>query len=111
MVEANRGMRDQDLAIAACFIAFGRGAGNIEVSPDAVRELVRVYRPLIEHHAEDWETQSRQVLDYAEALGRLAAHIAVGEGELAIGKGAVIKATRMTKIPCLRKRGSTKRNR
>ena len=116
MVKTTGGVQDQELEIAFvhCSIAFGLGAGNIGISSDGVRALLRVYRRIITHHAQNWEAGSDRILDYAEALGRLAAHVAIGDGKLTIDSSSVSTATRNIEgIGCLAtlKRRKAKRGR
>ncbi len=95
--------QDQELEIAhaQCLIAFGRGAGNLDISADAVRQLLRFYRPIIAHHWPNWAKESGSMLGMAEAIGRLAAHVAVDAGNLLIEPDSVSAATRRIMIPCL----------
>jgi hypothetical protein len=104
MVRTAGSVLDLEIALAQCAIAFGRGAGNIGISLDAVQRLMRVFRPLIDHHLENWESESGRFLTHAEALGRLAAYIAVGKSLLLIDRHSVTKAMGALEfpLPCMK---------
>ncbi len=75
-----------------CSIAFGQGAGRIGISEDGVQALLNEFRPILTHHAPDWATEADRLLSYAESLGRVAAHVAIGTGKLRIDADSVTEA-------------------
>jgi hypothetical protein len=67
--------------LAQIFIAFGQGAGTMIVSREAIRAGTRDYVRLVGAHLDRWDEIEFQTIEYARGLGRVAAHLAVGEAQ------------------------------
>ena len=87
--------------LTQCSIAFGQGSGKIPISDDGIKELHRAYRRIVIHHAKNWEEGSDRILEYAQTIGRMSAHIAIGKGKLKIDSKSISEATRLL-VPTIR---------
>jgi hypothetical protein len=82
----------------------------MHVGPDAIDVLLRTYRPVLEEHLERWNESWLPALEYARAIGRLSAHLAVDAGLVTIGGRQVREAVRRLRrtkepmIPCIWRR-------
>ena len=68
--------------LAQVFMAFGQGAGTMHATPAAVRAGRLKYGPTLK--VQNWDADAPQVLEFARALGRVAANLAAQEGSTAI---------------------------
>lgn len=66
------------------FVAFGQGAGSINVTIDAVQAARQQYRSVVQANIDTWEVNAPVLTEYARALGRTAAALAALNGEGAI---------------------------
>jgi hypothetical protein len=81
MPEEPRSYESEDL-LALLFMAFGQGAGSMYATPGAVRIGRQEYARAIQPKA--WDQHAPYALEYARALGRVAAHLALQDGATAI---------------------------
>ena len=73
--------------LAQLFIAFGQGAGTMIVSLEAIEAATREYKPAIEKSAHKWNEIVLATLEYARAVGRIAAFQAIQGGRNVISEG------------------------
>jgi hypothetical protein len=77
---ADAGTPNPDVLITQLLIAFGQGAGGLHVHPAVITEAGKEFRALVMKALDNWPTIAIRALEYARALGRVAGHLAVGEG-------------------------------
>lgn len=75
---------NQDDMLAQVFMAFGQGAGTMLATPAALRAGRAAYGKLFA--PDTWEQHAPLTLEFARAIGRLAAHNALQQGASAIGE-------------------------
>jgi hypothetical protein len=71
---------DIDVLVTQLLIAFGQGTGSLYIHPDVISQARRTYRPIVADALASWSATAIQAHEYARALGRIAGHLAVGEG-------------------------------
>jgi hypothetical protein len=85
----------QDDILAQVYMAFGQGTATMLATPAALRagrtEYVKTFEP------ENWLTDAPVALEYARALGRVAAHLAVQKGATAIDEEHFMRAAEMVR--------------
>lgn len=77
-------------------IAFGQGAGAIYVSPDVITASASEYLPRIRTHLDGWDRDALRAIEFARAVGRLSAHLAMHDGTPTIGPDHFERALRET---------------
>ena len=65
-------------------VAFGQGTGAVWVHREAVTALRALYAGYMERALQYWDEDAVQALERVRATGRLAAHLAIQDGRLAI---------------------------
>jgi len=80
--------------LAQVFIAFGQGAGTMTVAHDAIDAARQEYADGIAASAPRWNEIALPTLEYARAIGRVAAYLAVKDGRNVISKGDWIEAAK-----------------
>ncbi|OLC76698.1 MAG: hypothetical protein AUH72_18460 [Acidobacteria bacterium 13_1_40CM_4_65_8] len=80
--------------LAQLFIAFGQGAGTMTVSHEAIAAARNLYINRIPEFENKWDEIALQSLEYARAIGRVAALRAVQHGRNVISKDDWIEAAK-----------------
>lgn len=94
------GVGELETVVAQLYIAFGQGAGSLYVSPEAIAAGRRQYEQLVAKNLEKWPQASLKALEYARAIGRVAAHLAVSEGWNTIQGDHYTSAAEMVRKNC-----------
>ena len=76
---------DVEEIVGQCWIVFGQGAGSMGVLREAITAGRKQYIKLFGRHAETWDSDALEVLEFVRAAGRLAAQMAADDGLGAIG--------------------------
>ncbi len=84
--------------IAQGAIAFGQGAGSMNISRGAGRLLRKFFDARFEHHLRDWNKNRLGILAYARGLGWYAAVVAQTNKRVDIGKVDIREA--IMGFPC-----------
>jgi hypothetical protein len=87
--------KDADIEdiVGQCWVAFGQGAGSMKVSREAIAAGRKHYTDYFSNHIATWDDDSLQMLEFVQAAGRLAAHLATFEGFAVIGPRHLQRAT------------------
>ena len=100
-VQSKSGAKEQigveDLVVQTA-MAFGHGAGGVEVTTKASRLLRAFFKPRFKHHLKHYRQHRLAMLAYANGLGWYAQTLARMKGRATIGASDVRIA--IDKMPC-----------
>ena len=71
---------DPESAMAQLYVAFGQGAVSVHVAPAVLSKARAEYLDMVKKNSGRWDAIAGPMREYARALGRIAAHLAVGDG-------------------------------
>jgi hypothetical protein len=84
-----------ETVLAQFYVAFGQGAGSLFVDPDAIVAGRTEFEANIWPKIRSWEAAALPALEYIRSVGRISAHLAIGEGRNVISAGHFRDALRM----------------
>jgi hypothetical protein len=83
-----------ETALTQVLVAFGHGLGGLLVAPDAVREGLKRFRPVIEKNIDDWDKNFLSLMAHATLVGRVTAYQATTRGSNLVTARDLLEALR-----------------
>jgi hypothetical protein len=84
-----------ETALTQVLVAFGHGLGGLFLAPDAVREGLKRFRPVIEQNIKEWDAHFLALMAHATLIGRITADYATKRGSNLVTARDLLEALKL----------------